>query len=66
MRTRLYPFMHRASVSGLQGEREDAPDARIDEVFRYQDKLDDTTLVDILAKLCEETCPELVMINIPF
>ena len=49
-----------------KAEREDAPDARIDEVFRYQDKLDEATLVDVLAKLCEETCPELVMINIPF
>jgi hypothetical protein len=46
-------------------ERNDAPNARVDEVFKHSTDLD-RTLVDALATLCEEVCPELVMVDIPF
>jgi hypothetical protein len=48
-----------------KAEREDAPDARVDEVFKYSTNLD-RRLVDALTALCEVACPDLIMVDTPF
>ena len=46
-------------------ERDDAPDARVDEVFKHSTNLD-RRLVDALTALGEVVCPDLILADIPF
>ncbi len=48
-----------------KAERDDAPYARVDQVFKYSTDLD-RRLVDALTALCEVVCPDLIMTDIPF
>jgi len=48
-----------------KADREDAPDARVEEVFRYSADLD-RRLVEALTALCEVVCPDLIIGDLPF
>ena len=54
-----------SSCPVCKAEREDSPDARVNELFKYQSDLD-LRLMNALTEYCESFYPELVDCNIPF
>ena len=48
-----------------KAERDEAPDTRVDEVFKHSTDLD-RRLVDALTAFCEVVSPDLTIVDIPF